>query len=80
MHKEFLMGNAAIALGAVAAGQGVVGKYVDHHVAAGALLHQIGKVVAHQRVNLGVGSVDRHGQVDFLIFACLLYTSPSPRD
>ena len=62
-------GDVLHALGAVAAGQGVVGKYVDHHVAAGALLHQIGKVVGHQRVDLGVGSVDRHGQVDFLIFA-----------
>ena len=30
MHKEFLMGNAAIALGAVAAGVNVVAGYLEH--------------------------------------------------
>lgn len=32
MHKEFLMGNAAIALGAVAAGVNVVAGYPEHHL------------------------------------------------
>ena len=34
MHKEFLMGNAAIALGAVAAGQRVVGKHINGDASA----------------------------------------------
>ena len=60
-------GDILHALGAVAARQGVVREHVDDHIPAGPLHHQLGEVVGYQRVDLGIGPVDSHGQVHFLI-------------
>ena len=52
------------ALGGIAAGKLVVGEDVDGHIAAGALLNQLGKVAGDAAVDLGVGAVDRHDEMD----------------
>ena len=65
MHKEFLMGNAAIALGAVAAGVNVVAGY------PGTPSTEVLETIAKHRPD----DVYVEWSVN-----CLLYTSPSPRD
>ena len=66
-HVYAAHGNHLNTLGCVAASQLVVGEHRHGDVAAGTLLHQIGEVVCHPAVHLGIRAVDRHGQLDGLV-------------
>ena len=58
------VGQHLHALGRVAAGQLVIGEDVDQHGAVGGLFDQLGKLLTDLGVDLGVGAVDGHGEVD----------------